>query len=209
MRNKTALFVLVAGMILVLAFLAFTALASSNGTGTATGTPIVSPTTGVAATAGPSVVPGITGSGASVKIGQALYAAHGTNAFCLATVAMNGNIITDALLDEFQYVDPATFKSPVPNSDAFKNADGYVLASKRANNDAYSALMSEKGKATQSLLTSYQAIEAFVTGKTIADLETLVAGKTAPEMVDAVSGSTLQDTLGYLQALIAAGKAAQ
>jgi hypothetical protein len=48
-----------------------------------------------------------------------------------------------------------------------------------------------------------------VTGKTIADLETLVTGKTAPEMVDAVSGSTLQDTLGYLQALIAAGKAAQ
>ena len=209
MRNKTALFVLVAGMVLVLAFLAFTALAGSNGTGTATATPIISPTNGIVATAGPSVSPEITGSGADVKIGQALYAAHGKNAFCVATVAMNGNIITDAMLDEFQFVDPATFTNPVPNSDAFKNADGYVLASKRANNDAYSALMTEKGKATQSLLASYQAIEAFVTGKTISDLETLVAEKTAPEMVDAVSGSTLQDTLGYLQALIAAGKAAQ
>lgn len=209
MRSKSALLLLVVGMVLVLAFLAFTALAGSTGTESATATPETSATKGATGTPAPSASPGITGAGANVKIGQALYAAHGTNAFCVATVAMDGDRIADAMLDEFQFVDPATFKSAVPNTDAFKNADGYVLASKRQNNEAYSAQMAEKGKATQPLLTSYQAIEAFVTGKTVADLETLVAGKTAPEMVDAVSGSTLQDTLGYLQAIIAAGKAVE
>ena len=55
---------------------------------------------------------------------------------------------------------------------------------------------------------SYKAIEAFVTGKTIAELEAAIEGKTKEEMVDAVSSSTLVDTLGYVQGLLAAAKAA-
>ncbi len=157
---------------------------------------------------------------AEPKIGQAEYAAHGTKAFCVATVIVDGDKIVDALIEEFQFVDPAAFKSPVPNPDTFKNADGFVLASKRLNNEAYSANMATKGGATQPLLTSYEAIEAFVTGKTIAELEAFATDFAAklegkeeadkkPIIVDAVSGSTLTDTLGYIQALIAAAKAAQ
>ncbi len=157
---------------------------------------------------------------AEPKIGQVQYAAHGTKAFCVATVIVDGDKIVDALIEEFQFVDPATFTNPVPNPDTFKNADGFVLASKRSNAETYSANMATKGGATQPLLTSYQAIEAFVTGKTIAELETFAAdfaakleGKEEAAktsiITDAVSGSTLTDTLGYIQALIAAAKAAQ
>ena len=46
-------------------------------------------------------------------------------------------------------------------------------------------------------------------GKTIAELEAAIDGKTAEETVDVVSGCTLVDTLGYLQGIIAAAKAAQ
>ncbi len=179
MRNKIVLLLVVAAMV---AILAFTAFASTE-----------------------------------PKIGQVQYAAHGTKAFCVATVVMDGDRIVDALLDEYQYVDPAVYTNTVPNPDTFKNADGFVLISKRLNSDIYSGSMAAKGGATQPLLTSFQAIEAFVTGKTIADLETFATdfagkleGKEEAEkktiIMDAVSGSTLTDTLGYVQALIAAAK---
>ena len=66
-----------------------------------------------------------------------------------------------------------------------------------------------KAGSTVSLADNYAAIEAFVTGKTVAELEAAVEGKTAEEMVDAVSGCTLVDTLGYVNGLIEAAKAAQ
>ncbi len=157
---------------------------------------------------------------AETKIGQVQYAAHGTKAFCVATVVLDGDKIVNALLDEYQFVDPAVYTNTVPNPDTFKNADGYVLVSKRLNNDLYSSNMATKGGSTQSLLTSFQAIEAFVNGKTVAELEAFVAdfaakleGKEDPDkkaiIVDTVAGSTLTDTLGYIQALIEAAKAAQ
>ncbi len=157
---------------------------------------------------------------AEPKLGQVQYAAHGTKAFCVATVIVDGDKIVDALLDEFQFVDPAAYSSPVPNPDTFKNADGFVLISKRLNNETYSGNMATRGGATQPLLTSYQAIEAFVTGKTIAEVEAVIADLTAklegkeeadkkPIIMDTVSGSTLTDTLGYLQALVAAANAAE
>ena len=145
---------------------------------------------------------------AEPKIGQALYAAHSDKAFCVATVVMDGDKIVDALIDEFQFVSPDTFTG-VPNTAAFTNADGYVLASKRLNSEPYSANMVAKAGATQPLLTSYEAIEAFVTGKTIAELEEAIKDKTSEQMVDVVSSSTLVDTLGYINALIAAAKSIQ
>ena len=85
-----------------------------------------------------------------------------------------------------------------------------VLYSKRVNAEAYSANMAGAGS-TVALDVNYDLIQDFCIGKTVAELEAVVAGfgedKTAA--VDAVSGATLVDTLGYLQGLLAAAKAAQ
>lgn len=139
---------------------------------------------------------------AEVTLGQAIYPAHGERAFCVATVAMNGDVIEAAYLDEYQFLSPDGFEG-VPNPEAFTNADGNVLSSKRVNDEGYSANMANSGS-TQSLATSYAAIEAYVAGMTIDELAAAIDGKTAEEMVDAVSSSTLADTLGYLQAILEA-----
>ena len=144
-----------------------------------------------------------------IKIGQVQYAAHGTKCFAVMTVAMQGDVIADAYIDEYQFM--AAGSIGVPNSEAdFGTAypEGKVLASKRANAEAYSANMAKAGS-TIALDANYDAIEAFVTGKTIAELEAAVAGKDATAMVDAVSGCTLVDTLGYVNGLIEAAKAAK
>ena len=47
------------------------------------------------------------------------------------------------------------------------------------------------------------------TGMTIAELEAALEGKTAEQVVDAVTGCTLVDSLGYLQGVLAAAKAAK
>ena len=144
-----------------------------------------------------------------IKIGQVQYAAHGTKCFAVMTVAMQGDVIADAYIDEFQFM--ATGSVGVPNSEAdFGTAypEGKVLASKKVNADAYSENMAKAGS-TVHLADNYAAIEAFVTGKTVAELEAAVAGKDAAAMVDAVSGCTLVDTLGYVNGLIEAAKAAK
>ena len=52
-------------------------------------------------------------------------------------------------------------------------------------------------------------LEDWCIGKTVAALEAEIAGKDAAAMVDAVSGCTLVDTLGYVNGLIEAAKAAK
>lgn len=144
-----------------------------------------------------------------IKIGQVQYAAHGTKCFAVMTVAMQGDVIADAYIDEYQFM--AAGSVGVPNSEAdFGTAypEGKVLASKKVNGDAYSENMKKAGS-TVHLNDNYAAIEAFVTGKTVAELEAAVAGKDAAAMVDAVSGCTLVDTLGYVNGLIEAAKAAK
>lgn len=144
-----------------------------------------------------------------IKIGQVQYAAHGTKCFAVLTVAMDGDKIAAAYIDEYQFM--AEGSIGVPNSEAdFGTAfpEGKVLASKRVNNEAYSTNMAAAGS-TIALADNYVAIETFVTGKTIAELEVEVAGKDAAAMVDAVSGCTLVDTLGYVNGLIEAAKAAK
>lgn len=143
---------------------------------------------------------------AETKLGQAIYPAHGTRAFCIATVAMDGDVITAAKIEEFQFMAPDTVV-PVPNPEAFTNADGNILGAKSLNNETYSANMAERGEATQDLIVSYKAIEDFAVGKTVADLEAAIDGKTAEDMFDVVTSSTLVDTLGYINALIEAAKA--
>ena len=72
----------------------------------------------------------------------------------------------------------------------------------------YSANMAQAGS-TVSIDANFDAIEAYVVGKTIAELEAEIEGKTAEQMIDVVSGSTLADTLGYVSGLLEAAKAAK
>ena len=144
-----------------------------------------------------------------VKLGQVQWAAHGTKCFAVITVAMEGDVIVAAHIDEYQV---GTGMEGVPNSEnGFGGfADGNVLYSKRVNAEAYSANMQKAGS-TVALNVNYDLIQDFVVGKTVAELETIIAGfgGDATAAVDAVSGATLVDTLGYLQGLLAAAKAAQ
>lgn len=142
-----------------------------------------------------------------IKLGQAQYAAHGTKCFAVMTVAMQGDVIAAAYIDEYQFMSAETAVG-VPNSDADFGTyfpEGQVLASKKVNNEMYSANMAKAGS-TVALADNYAAIEAFVAGKTVAELEAAVAGKSAAEVIDAVSGCTLVDTLGYINGIIEAAK---
>ena len=146
----------------------------------------------------------------AIKLGQVQWAAHGTKCFAVLTVVMQGDVIVAAHIDEYQFMAKDT-SIGVPNSDAaFGESfpEGKVLASKRVNAEAYSANMAKAGS-TVALDVNYDAIEAFVVGKTIAELEAFLNGKTAAEVVDAVTGCTLVDTLGYITGLVEAAKAAK
>lgn len=152
------------------------------------------------------------GSTGDLKIGQVQGAPHGTKSFGVTTVVMSGDKIAVAHIDEYQFL-AADGNVAVPNSDADfgqNYADAaVVLASKRANNQSYSANMAEKGGSTVALVDNYEAIQSFAEGKTIAELEAAIDGKSATEVVDAVSGATLVDTIGYLENIIEAAKAAK
>ena len=80
-----------------------------------------------------------------IKMGQADYAAHGTKCFAVLTVAMQDDVIVGAYIDEFQFMSAETAVG-VPNSDAdfgTNYPEGYVLASKKANAETYSANMAK------------------------------------------------------------------
>ena len=145
----------------------------------------------------------------AIKLGQTQYAAHGNKCFAVMTVVLEGDKIVAALIDEYQV---GAGMVGVPNSEnGFGGfADGKVLYSKRVNAEAYSANMAKSGS-TVALDVNYDLIQEFVVGKTIAELETIIAGfgGDATKAVDAISGATLVDTLGYLQGLLAAAKAAK
>ena len=141
---------------------------------------------------------------AEVKLGQSIFAAHGTKCFAVITVAMDGDKIADAHIDEFQMM-AADTSVAVPNSAVMIEIEGKVLGSKRQNAEAYSTNMQKAGS-TVAIDANYDIIEAYVTGKTVAELEAELAGKTAEEVVDAVAGCTLVDTLGYINGIIDAAK---
>lgn len=148
---------------------------------------------------------------ADLKVGQVQYAAHGTKSFAVATVVMDGDKISVAHVDEYQFL--AAGNVLVPNSDSDFGANyadpAMGLASKRANADSYSALMKEKAGSTVDIVSNFEAIQNYAEGKTIAELETAIKGKTSQEVLDAVSGATLVDTVGYLESIIAAAKVAK
>lgn len=168
---------------------------SSSGNGTAT-SPSTAETQAEAA------------AGHELKTGQVLNAAHGTKSFASATVVLEDDIIVLAYLDEYQYLDSADAVG-VPNSENFGDyvTDGYVLGSKRVNNESYSANMAKAGS-TVKIYDNYEAIQNFVRGKTIAELEALTAQE-AEKVTDAVSGATLTDTGGYIKTIIMAAENAR
>ena len=144
-----------------------------------------------------------------VKIGVAQYAAHGTKCFAVITVVLQGDVIVAAHIDEYQV---GAGMVGVPNSEnGFGGfTDGKVLYSKRVNAAAYSANMANAGS-TVALDVNYDFVQAFAEGKTVAELEAAIAGFNGDKQaaIDAVTGATLADTLGYLQGILEAAKAAQ
>lgn len=150
---------------------------------------------------------------APVTVGQTLAAPHGTQAFGIVTVALQGGKVVASFFDEFQYVAAKDFGA-VPNSDKGFGKGvkaGTVLASKRANSAAYSAVMTKEAKATHTWQENAAAISAFANGKTVAELEAAageLTGKTGSAITDVVSGATFSDTAGYLKAMVTAAKAA-
>ena len=147
-----------------------------------------------------------------IQIGQVDAAAHGTGSFAVVTVAVQGDVIVAAKIDEFQYLSSTdTIEAiGVPNSDGSfgeNYPEGKVLGSKRVNNVLYSTNMKRAGATTQ-IAANYNAIEKYVVGKTIAELEAATTDVEAAAFVDAISGATLTDSLGYVKAVIDAAKAA-
>jgi len=148
-------------------------------------------------------------SAATIQIGQAYAAAHGTKCFTVATVVVSGDVIIDSYIDDFQFTAASSPVTPVPNSDGEFGtgyADGQVLISKRVNNAFYSANMASHANATVEIAANFDAIQKWVKGKKISDVEKLAAADNA---VDVVSGCTLVDTNGYLKAILDAVKVAQ
>ena len=140
-------------------------------------------------------------------------APHGDKSFATVVVAMDGDTIVAASLDEFQYLNPEQDGVVgVPNTDGgFGESfpEGSVLGSKMDSDVAYSFNMAEKAGSTQPISESFAALEAFVVGKTIAELEDVLANNSVEEMIDVVTSSTLVDNFGYVQSFIDAAKAAK
>lgn len=143
---------------------------------------------------------------ANVELKAMQGAPHGDRGFGDAVVAMEGDKIVVASIDEFQFSEG----EGVPSSDgAF--GEGYAdpakpLASKIAISDSYSANIAEKAGSTVQYKDNMAAIEDFAAGKTAAEVQETVDGATPGEAIDAVTGATLADTAGYLQMIIDATK---
>ena len=147
----------------------------------------------------------------TAKVGVAYAACH-NHGVAVATVAVVDGVIVDAKIDEIYFTNANDQFVVLPNAEEIAVVDEttVVAISKRQNDDVYSANMVARGG--QTVATSYDAIEAFVIGKTIAELEATVEGFTADnkaEFVDVVSGATLVDTLSYTLALLEAARNAQ
>ena len=146
-----------------------------------------------------------------IKLGQVVCYLHG-HGFAVVTAVIQGETICLAKIDEFQFMgdreDVAAIGVPVADG-TFSQTNAEtgavsVLGSKRVNSDLYSLNMQRAGSKVQ-IATNYDAIEKFVVGKTIAQLEAAVD---VEGFADMVSGATLVDTPNYVKGIIAAAKAA-
>lgn len=138
-----------------------------------------------------------------VEVRYALGAPHGDKSFGNAVVAVEGDKIIAASIDEYQYLDGG---AGVPGSEGGfgegYNDSNVVLGSKLENNEMYSDLMTEHAESTVALKDNYAAIENFVAGKTVEEVKAVIESATPGEAIDEVTGATLVDTAGYLQLII-------
>lgn len=146
-----------------------------------------------------------------IVMGKADWAAHGTRCFAVAVVALQGDVIVGAYLDEYQMM-PKAETTGVPNSDkdfgqVFVNQE-QALASKKLNSAYYSNNMANAGS-TVTIANNFKALEEFVVGMTVAELEEFLTNNNSETAVDLVTGATLVDNYGYLTAFWAAAKDAQ
>lgn len=134
-----------------------------------------------------------------LEIKQAYYNAHGSPA--IATAVVEGPTIVGANIDEL-YFYPNDGTNVVfeinPEKAAPKFAEGEMLTSKKTNGGVYGAALPGGAYVKQ-----IAAMEAFATGKTVAQIQESY-DKLAAEgavVADVVSGATMRDTKGYLKAL--------
>ena len=146
-----------------------------------------------------------------VKLGQVVVYLHG-NGFAVVSAAIQGEEIIAATIDEFQFLgdreDVAAVGVPVKDGTISQTDDSgavKVLGSKRVNSDLYSLNMQAKAGSKVQIAANYDAIQAFVVGKTIEQLEAAVE---IEGFADTVTGATLVDTPNYVKGIIAAAKAA-
>lgn len=138
-----------------------------------------------------------------IELRYALGAPHGEKSFANAVVAVEGDKIIAASIDEYQYIQDGITKQGEDSDFAKGYKDSkVVLSSKLENNDIYSDLMAEKANSTTTIKANFEAIENFVAGKTIDEIKETIAGATEGEAIEAVSGATLVDTAGYLQLIV-------
>lgn len=138
-----------------------------------------------------------------IELRYSLGAPHGDKSFANAVVAVEGDKIIAASIDEYQYIQDGKSKQGEDSDFAKGYKDSkVVLASKLENNDIYSDLMADKAKATNTIKANFEAIENFVADKTIDEIKETIAGATEGEAIEAVSGATLVDTAGYLQLIV-------
>lgn len=162
-----------------------------------------------AAPAAPAAVVEIEG---GLQIGQAYGAAHGTSCFTEAVAVVKDDVIIAAYLDDFQFMDASAGVTGVPNSDGDLQAsyvEGKLLCSKRVNAEYYSQMMAKNAGSTVAINVNYDAIQSFVVGKTIEELEALSMSGDTAGVVDLVSGATLADTANYLGVIAKAARNAQ
>lgn len=150
---------------------------------------------GNASTNGASGGTGAAGGSSKVTLHRGYVVAHGDKCFTQVVVAVDEEgIIRGVDVDDYQFMSASTQGLvPVPNSDSDFSAgivEGYQLASKKDNNDVYSAMMAEKAGSTVKWADSMAAIEEYAVGKKPDELKS--AG------LDTVSGATLVDAPNYL-----------
>ena len=142
-----------------------------------------------------------------ITLKYAIGAPHGEKSFGNAVVALEGDKIIAASIDEYQYLEAGKTKLDI-ESDFAKNyaKDNIVLGSKIENDEAYSTKMKDKRESTKSIKENFEAIENFVAGKTIDEIKDVISDAKPGEAIDTVSGATLVDTAGYLQLIVDAAE---
>lgn len=147
------------------------------------------------------------GKEADLKLGHAFYATEDDGGIKVVAVVLDGEEIIDVFLDELYFFnEDDNAKELTGGNGRLSNgyAEGKVLGSKRINTKIYTKSMEVAGS-KQQISESYDAIEKYCIGKTVADLEDVINDGEW----DVISGSTLTGNLGYLQAIVEAAKAAE